>query len=67
MCDEGYLDLGEYPIPLMSVANFLKSIGRNPITYKNYFLLIKFTFLYQMQVNYFEDIIVTIYTLGVVM
>ena len=36
VCDEGYLELGEDPIPQMTVANVLKMIGRKPITYNSF-------------------------------
>ena len=35
LCDEGFLELGKDPVPLMTVANVLKTIGRNPITHEN--------------------------------
>ena len=57
--DEGNLYLGEDPIPLMIMVNSLKIIGSNPITYNIDFLIIKQSLLFQMQVNYFKDIIVT--------
>ena len=57
--DEGNLYLGEDPIPLMIMVNSLKIIGSNPITYNIDFLIIKQSLLFQMQVKYFKDIIVT--------
>ena len=45
VCDEGYLELVEDPIPWMTVANCLKFIGRKMITYDNSLLLRKRPFL----------------------
>ena len=39
VCDEGGLELGKDPFPLMTLSNCLKIIYSNPITYKNYLLL----------------------------
>ena len=46
-------------VPMMKVVNSLKSIGRNPITYENYFPLINQALLSEMQVKYVQDVIVT--------
>ena len=59
MCNEGGLELGEYPVPRITVDNCLKGIGSKPITYKNYFPLITRELLSQRQVKFVEDIIVT--------
>ena len=36
-CDYGYLELGKYPIPQMTVSSCLKSIVNRTITNKNSF------------------------------
>ena len=59
--------LVEYPVPLITVDNCLKSIGSTTITYDNYCPLIKWAMIYQIQLNYVEYIIVTRDTLDVVM
>ena len=41
VCDEGYLELGEDPIPQSTVLIVLKSICNKPITYGNTFPLRK--------------------------
>ena len=41
VCDEVDLELGEDPVTWMTVANSLKRIGSNPITYDDYPLLRK--------------------------
>ena len=51
----------------MIVANFLKIIDSTPIIYENYFPLIKWVLLYQIQLNYVEYMIVTRDTSDVLM
>ena len=57
--DAAYLELGEDTDPQRTVANFLQSIGRKTITYKNAFPPRKGALLSQIQVKYAEYIIVT--------
>ena len=41
MRNEGYLDLGKYPVTKMTVVNFLRIIVTNPIIYENGLPMIK--------------------------
>ena len=59
MCDEGDLELGKYPVPQIIVANCLKRMIRNLITYNNSFPIIKRTLPLQRQIKYVEDEIFT--------
>ena len=59
VCDEGDLELGKYPVTLMTVANFLKRIVSKLITYENAFPPRKRELILQRQVKYVEDIIFT--------
>ena len=59
MCDEGNLELGKYPVPQIIVANCLKRMIRNLITYNNSFPIIKRTLPLQRQIKYVEDEIFT--------
>ena len=62
VCYEGGLELCEDPINQMTVANFLKIIEGDPITYDNALPLRNQALLSQIQVKYVEDIILTRYT-----
>ena len=57
--DAACLGLGKDPIPRQKVTNCLQRIGRKPITYYNVFPPKKWLLLFQRQVNYVEEIIVT--------
>ena len=61
VCDEGYLELGEDTVTLMTVAIFLQRIVINTITYEKYFTLRQQVLLSERQVKYVEDIVVTRY------
>ena len=45
LCDEACLQLGEDPIPRLTVVNFLQRVGSNPITYNNNLTMSKQVFL----------------------
>ena len=57
--DAACLELGEDPVPQMTVANFFQSIGSKPIKFENTSPLRNQTLLLQRQVKYVEDIIFT--------
>ena len=66
-CDEACLELRFDPVPKQTVFNFLQRIGRNPITYKNTFLMKKMVLQPESQVNDVENIIVKRYTVNLEM
>ena len=51
------LDLGIDRVPRQTIFNFLRSIGREPITYENVFPDKKRALLSNLQVKYVKDII----------
>ena len=57
-CDESCLELGLDIVTKQKICNVLQRIGRNPITYENYFPRNKRALKSENQVNYVEDIIV---------
>ena len=59
VCYEGGLELCEDPINQMTVANFLKIIEGDPITYDNALPLRYRALLLERQINYVEDIVGT--------
>ena len=61
VCNEVKLDLGEYPIPWMTVFDCLKITPNKMTALENAFLLIKWIFLLENQVNYVQYIIVSRY------
>ena len=58
-CDDRDLELGEDPVPLMTMANCLKTIDSKKTTHNNSYPIRKRVLLSQRQVKYVEDIIVT--------
>ena len=52
------MELGFDPVPKQTLFNFLRRIGRKPITYENVFPVKKRSLLSEMQVKYVEDIII---------
>ena len=59
VCDATFLGLGEDSVPIMTVANCLQRFGSDTITFENSPSLRKQALLFQRQVKYVEDIIVT--------
>ena len=59
VCDEGYLELVEDPVPQITVVNCLKMIGSKAITYNNAFPVKKWVFLLKIKVKYVEDMLFT--------
>ena len=56
--DEACLEFGLDPVTKQTVLNVLQKIGRNLITYENFFPMKKREFLSENHVNHVEDIIV---------
>ena len=62
VCDEGDLELGKDPVPKIKVANVLKRIVRNLITYDNALPMRYLMLQSERQAKYVKYIVVTIDT-----